>query len=76
MSREVDKEKYDCLFMLPRGVSACRVVTYYKEDSEGRLWAGNDENENQVNFCPFCGHVAELLVGSEKIDEDEVENND
>jgi hypothetical protein len=35
-----------------------KAVEYVREDSEGRMWIGNDEYETQVNFCPFTGKEA------------------
>lgn len=32
------------------------------EDTEGRLWAGNDEYGSQVNFCPVCGFETKTKV--------------
>jgi len=34
------------------------AVYYCTEHDDGTLWIGNDEYENQINFCPFCGYKA------------------
>ena len=32
------------------------AITYcYTAPNGGGMWAGNDEYESRVNFCPFCG---------------------
>lgn len=28
-------------------------------EKDGLLWVGNDEYENTVKFCPFCGFTLE-----------------
>ena len=32
------------------------------EDSDGLLWADNNEYRNQVNFCPFCSYEAKIKI--------------
>jgi len=39
-------------------------ISYCLEDASGELWVGNDANENQVNFCPFCGFEAKVRIKS------------
>lgn len=34
------------------------AITFVEEDEDGRLWAGNEEYDTQVRFCPFCGYKA------------------
>lgn len=34
------------------------AITYTRIDDEGKMWAGNDEYETQVNYCPFTGNPA------------------
>ncbi len=36
------------------------AIKYCYEDAVGKLWAGNDEYESQVNYCPVCGYKAVL----------------
>ena len=43
------------------------AITYcYRDNSKGTLpgsmWAGNGEYESQINYCPFCGAKAVLMV--------------
>jgi hypothetical protein len=38
------------------------AIGYCYEDAEGKLWAGNDEYESQVNYCPVCGYKAEVEI--------------
>jgi hypothetical protein len=37
------------------------AIKYCYEDADGKLWAGNDEYESQVNYCPGCGYKAKEL---------------
>jgi len=41
---------------------AGEVVNYCYEDEDGFLRVGNGEYESQVNFCPFCGWMADVLI--------------
>ncbi len=38
------------------------AVTYCNEGDDGKLWVGNGEYGNQVNFCPFCGYPAKVKI--------------
>jgi hypothetical protein len=38
------------------------AVTYTRVDFDGKMWVGNDEYENQVNFCPFTGTPAPVQM--------------
>lgn len=37
------------------------VLSCY-EKPNGELWVGNDEYENEVSYCPFCGFKSPKLV--------------
>jgi len=44
-------------------VSISYIYVYVPEHfnhkfSVGEMWVSNDEYQNQVNFCPFCGKKA------------------
>ena len=28
----------------------------WENESDNKLWVGNGEYENTVNYCPFCGY--------------------
>ena len=36
------------------------IIFCYERD--GMLFVDNDEYNNQVNFCPFCGHKAKIQI--------------
>jgi len=41
---------------------AVEYCVEYCEEVQGALWAGNSMYESQVNFCPFCGWMADVLI--------------
>lgn len=38
------------------------AITRCMDNGDGRLWVGNSEYSNQVNYCPFCGFRARVQV--------------
>lgn len=38
------------------------AVTTCYENNNGVLFVDNDEYQNQVNFCPFCGYEAKIKI--------------
>ncbi len=32
------------------------------ENTDGKLWVDNNEYNNQVNYCPFCGYKARIKI--------------
>ncbi len=59
------KDGHDCVFQ-SESSQAGAAVTYCFEEEGGRLWVGNSEYENQVNFCPGCGKKADVQIGESK----------
>ena len=41
------------------------AVSHSRQDPDGTLWVDNGEYATQVNFCPCCGHAAQVPVVQE-----------
>jgi hypothetical protein len=37
------------------------AIKYCYEATDGKLWAGNNEYESHVNYCPVCGYKAKAV---------------
>ena len=60
---EVDHQNngHRCAGRLPDG--ACgEAITSCFTNRKGKMFVGNDEYLNQVNYCPYCGAKAGVLV--------------
>jgi hypothetical protein len=43
------------------------AVTYTRVDKMGKMWIGNGEYENQVNYCPYTGIAAPVQMKLTKV---------
>lgn len=44
----------------------CAEHSCYEGTKGGKLYVTNDEYENTVNFCPYCGYKAGIQVYTKK----------
>lgn len=56
-------ERHNCKLYAPYNAYG-EAIEYCieDEDEDGKFWAGNDEYESQVNYCPVCGAKAPKQV--------------
>ena len=50
-------EQHNCKLHSPYNAYG-EAIEYCIEGDDGKFWAGNDEYESQVNYCPVCGAKA------------------
>ena len=48
---------HNCEGESPRNLCG-EAITYCVERDTGEFWAGNNEYESRVNYCPHCGEKA------------------
>ena len=53
---EDKKENHACSVPDNAIIEGYGIAIDYCSESEGKLWVGNGEYCNSVNFCPFCGY--------------------